>query len=150
MKEFNSKEEVQEYLNHDKIKCLECGQLFSFLPNHLRRKHNLTADEYREKYNLPTTTPLAGLEYRAKHRAKFQNLVDTGRMTFNHLADAVEKARNAGRGTRRDFDLKEQADIAKAIPHEQLPPGSKLADGKDADRRREYQREYRRKKKAKD
>lgn len=49
----------------DAITCLECGARLQSLGKHLRR-HGLTGDEYREKYNLPLTTALQSLRARAR------------------------------------------------------------------------------------
>ncbi|UIP28910.1 MucR family transcriptional regulator [Photobacterium sp. TLY01] len=143
---FTSAEEVAEYLSHEHIKCLECGRTFAFLPHHIRRTHHMTSEEYREKYNLPVSAPLAGQTYRAQQREKLLRMRTEGRIDTKHLASASDIARTAGRGQRRDFDLAAQAERASQIPHEQLPPGAKRADGRDADRAREYQRKYRNRK----
>lgn len=141
--QFSSKADVAAYLNHEKIECLECGRRYQFLPVHLKRAHRLNAEEYRERHNLPTGTPLAGLGYRQTQRDKLNRMIADGTLTHDHLPAAVEQARRAGRGQRRDYDLAEQGEIAKRINHPQLPPGAKRADGRDADRARQYQREYR-------
>ncbi|MFT6925465.1 MAG: hypothetical protein ACJAZP_001045 [Psychromonas sp.] len=79
---------------------------------------------------------MAGLSYRAAHRDKINRMVADGSLNHEHLIDANEKARSAGRGDRRDFDLAEQADLAASIPHKQLPTGAKRANGRDADHAR--------------
>ncbi|GKX44557.1 hypothetical protein SOASR015_35910 [Pectobacterium carotovorum subsp. carotovorum] len=115
MKRINNRDELNEYLNHDKIECLECGRRFSFLPVHLKRIHQMTADEYRDRHNLPVSAPLAGLSYRAAHRDKLARMVQSGEFNYSHLNAASKAAKNAGRGVRRDFDLAEQAERAKPI-----------------------------------
>ncbi|MEQ9844602.1 MucR family transcriptional regulator [Pectobacterium brasiliense] len=115
MKRINSRAELNDYLNHDKIECLECGKRFSFLPTHLRKSHGMSATEYRERFNLPVSTPLAGLSYRASHRDKLQQMVRDGDFDYSHLPVAEKSARRAGRGKRRDFDLAEQSDRARPI-----------------------------------
>lgn len=146
MRRINSKAEAMEYISTDKIKCFECGKTFSLLANHLKKAHRMTVEEYRVKFNIPTGTPLAGKLYRDKHRDKMRRLIADGVVTHWHLADAVEKSKTSSRGERRDFDLAEQAERMKRnARHEErtFPPGSKRANGKDADREREYQRAYR-------
>jgi hypothetical protein len=140
---ITSKAEVLAYISGDKIECLECGKKFQTLGTHLLKVHGMNSAEYREKFNLPAETPLAGAKYRQMHREKMNRLIKTGVVTHWHLADAVEKARAAGRRERRDFDLEEQKTRMKRNSHYQdrtLPPGSKRADGRDADKLREYQR----------
>lgn len=141
--QFESARQVDEYLNHNEIECLECGRRFAFLPAHIKRMHGLDAAAYREKFNLPARSPLAGLLYRAAHRDKLKQQINSGQLTYDHLAAASDMARDAGRGQRTNYDLAEQAHRAENLPRQQLPTGARRADGRDADRAREYQREYR-------
>lgn len=146
MKAINSRSDVESYLNHDKIECLEClecGKRFSFLPGHINRAHQLTAEQYRESHNLPAGTPLAGLSYRKAHRDKLNKMILDGVIDYVHLPTAVASAVGAKRANRTSYDLNAQTQIAKNIQHEQLPPGAKRADGRDADNARDYQRAYR-------
>lgn len=66
-----------------------------------------------------------------------------GDLTYDHLPSAVDAARMAGRGERTQADLAAQAERARMIKQPQLPPGTRRADGRDADAAREYQRRYR-------
>lgn len=150
-KPFTSQTEVDAYANHDKIQCLLCGKRYSFLPTHLSRTHHVTADEYRQLFNINAGTALAGLLYRAKQREKIERLQAEGRLTYDHLADASEAARGADR-RKTDYQRKQQAELVREVkPYavNQLPSGAKRADGRDADRAREYQREYRRREEGK-
>jgi hypothetical protein len=67
MMKFETKEQVDEYLNSDEIECLICGRFFEFLGAHIR-DHNVSSEEYREKFGLPLGAPLAGKSYRQKHK----------------------------------------------------------------------------------
>jgi len=140
---IKSRKEVEQYLNSDKIECLECGKRFKFLPVHINRTHGLSAPEYRQRYNLPAGTPLAGLEYRRAQSDKLKRMIDAGTLTHDHLPNAVEAARKSERPRRTDYDLAEQSERAASIERDQLELGSRRKDGRDADRAREYQREYR-------
>ena len=66
-----------------------------------------------------------------------------GALTYEHLEDATNAAKLAGRGNRTQSDLERQAQLAKTIPRKQLPPGARRADGRDADKAREAQRRRR-------
>lgn len=144
---INSREDLEEYLNHEKIMCLECGKRFVFLPPHLSRSHQMTAIEYRDAYNIPAGAPLAGIEYRKKQSDKMKKMIGRGEIDYEHLPRAVEASLGSERASRRDYDIERQREIARNIERQQLPPGSKLASGKDADKAREYQRKYRAKNK---
>lgn len=130
----------------DTIKCLICGRALKFLPPHLRRAHGLSADEYRVQYDLPAGLPLAGESYREVHRRKMARMHAAGALTYDHLPRAVEASRSAtDRPKRGASRIKQIATISATKPWEvrQLPPGAKRADGRDADRAREYQRKRR-------
>lgn len=131
--------------NHDGddlIQCLECGRWFDQIGSHLTRVHGIAAREYRQKQRLPASYSLASPAYRERRRMETQARLADGTLKPDPLA-ASEAARTAGRGHRTAEDLARQAEIARAIPHEQLPPGAKRADGRDADRAREAQRRRR-------
>lgn len=55
----------------DKIECKLCGQWYIYLAPHLRWKHNLTVDEYREDFGLNRTQPLCTPTLSEKHRRHF-------------------------------------------------------------------------------
>lgn len=120
-KRINNRSELDEYLAHDKIECLECGKRFSFLANHITKIHRMSVSYYRDKFNIPAMAPLAGVLYRQKHREKLQRIVDEGKIDYSHLSTATELAVGAERTQRRDFDLAEQSERASKIEHEKLP-----------------------------
>ncbi len=130
------------------ILCRICGRGFRFLPTHLRKAHEMTAAEYREMFDLPAGEPLASESYRAAHVEKMRRMQVDGRITYDHLPEAVAAARDADRPAKRGADRDAHAERMQVVrPWEvnQLPPGAKRADGRDADRAREYQRAYRQK-----
>lgn len=125
------------------VKCRICGKSFAFLPPHLVRGHGVAVDDYRREYEIPAGEPLCSDDYSAAHAEKIRRLQASGALTYDHLPQATDAARKAGRGERTAADLAAQSERAKLIPRVTLPPGAKRADGRDADRAREYQREYR-------
>src|SRR5262249_42646692 len=50
---------VKKSILNDHLVCLECGKSFSLLKRHLRSDHQLTPGQYRQKWELPTSYPLA-------------------------------------------------------------------------------------------
>lgn len=112
---FKTRAEAEAYISGDKLECLECGKYFVLLEKHLRVAHAMTSEEYKQKYNIPVSIPLAGAGYREKQRLKMLRLQESGVIDYSHLGKASEKARTAGRGERRDFDLKQQAEFMKSI-----------------------------------
>jgi predicted transcriptional regulator len=49
----------------DHVVCLECGASLKMLKRHLAEGHDMTPDEYRAKWGLPPTYPMAAPEYSA-------------------------------------------------------------------------------------
>jgi len=50
----------------DYIVCLEDGQRFKMLKGHLRASHNMSPEEYRDKWGLPADYPMVAPRYREK------------------------------------------------------------------------------------
>lgn len=50
---FTTREEVDEYLGGEQIQCLMCGKMYKQLSFHLSRIHEMTTDEYKERFGLP-------------------------------------------------------------------------------------------------
>lgn len=57
--------------NGERVQCHICGRWFIYLAPHLRWKHNLTCDEYREDFGLNRTQPLCAESLSEKHRRHF-------------------------------------------------------------------------------
>lgn len=76
----------------DRIKCLECGKWYIFLPPHLRGTHGMTAEEYRERHGLNMTEPLAGPDYRERASKRFTALGTGAAYRHNLRSDAARRA----------------------------------------------------------
>lgn len=53
----------------DKIQCLECGKFFDFLAPHIRKSHQMSTFEYRDRWNIPRQQALASNSHRDNCRA---------------------------------------------------------------------------------
>lgn len=58
--QFQSLAEVDAWLDHERIECLECHKLFEHLGRHLPLIHAMTAEEFRAKYGIPHNRGLVG------------------------------------------------------------------------------------------
>ncbi len=56
---FTKKKEVDDYLSGEKVVCLLCGKSYKALVSHLS-VHNITVEEYRERYGISQTKGLVG------------------------------------------------------------------------------------------
>lgn len=145
-KPFVSMDEVAKYISGNLIQCLECGRHYRQLTRKHLQTHGLTHNEYRDKWGLPRGTPLMGKESRRKRSLIARQLIDQGAIDYSHLPRAVEASRTASRGRHVPAVKEEQSRLMSELrpgDWSMLPAGSKRADGRDAERAREYQRAYR-------
>ena len=56
---------IKKSIGTDFIICLEDGRKFKSLKRHLRTKYNMSAEEYRAKWNLPKDYPMVAPSYAA-------------------------------------------------------------------------------------
>ncbi len=54
---------VRKSVQDDQITCLECGGAFKSLKRHLMTHHNLSPEEYREKWDLAADYPMVAPAY---------------------------------------------------------------------------------------
>ena len=54
---------VKKSVAHDYIVCLEDGKKFKSLKRHLRTQYNMSPEDYREKWGLPTDYPMVAPNY---------------------------------------------------------------------------------------
>jgi predicted transcriptional regulator len=54
---------VRASIKENHLVCLEDGMKFTSLKRHLKTKHGMTPDEYRAKWNLPSTYPMVAPSY---------------------------------------------------------------------------------------
>lgn len=89
MSKFETLDEVREYLSAPRIVCLECGKRFGKLHLHLLKKHNVSCDDYREKYGIPYSFGLVGISTLEKLQSNFAKTIESGAI---NIAETREKA----------------------------------------------------------
>ena len=55
---FKTRRDVERYFQGKTIECLHCGQRFRRLAGHLTAKHEMSVDEYRIRFGLPSSRGL--------------------------------------------------------------------------------------------
>ncbi len=60
---------VKKSVADHEITCLECGSKYKSLKRHIMSSHELTPEQYREKWNLPADYPMVAPEYAATRSA---------------------------------------------------------------------------------
>jgi|SRR5580698_1355167 predicted transcriptional regulator len=89
----------------DHIVCLEDGKKLKMLKRHLMTDHQLTPDQYRERWGLPRDYPMVATDYAAK-RSALAKKIGLGRKPARLPARLVAKAApKAARGTRKSGRL---------------------------------------------
>ena len=84
--------DIKRSVRNDHVVCLECGKHFSMLKRHLNTDHQLTPQEYRQKWGLPLTYPVVAPDY-AKTRSALAKKIGLGRK--------AESKKRAGRKSAR-------------------------------------------------
>ena len=69
---------VRASVHQDHLVCLDCGRHFSMLKRHLMSDHNLTPEQYRERWQLSPTYPVVAPAY-AKTRSALAKRIGLGR-----------------------------------------------------------------------
>ena len=77
---------VKKSVISDHLVCLDCGKHFSMIKRHLMADHNLTINQYRERWELPSSYPMVAPDY-AKVRSALAKKIGLGRKSA-----AVKKA----------------------------------------------------------
>ena len=62
-----------------RVVCLDCGRSFSMLKRHLMTDHQLTPEQYRQRWGLPISYPLVAPDY-AKMRSALAKKIGLGRL----------------------------------------------------------------------
>lgn len=107
---FSSKEEAEAHHNHEYVQCLECGKLFSSVGTHARLAHNMTALEYREKWQIMKKIPISGFAKRRQHSEFIRQKIASGEVDPMALAQAMHEA-NVLNGRKKPFGTKYIAEM---------------------------------------
>ena len=67
----------------DHIVCLDCGKHFSMLRRHLMTDHKMTPQQYRQRWDLPSTYPMVAPDY-AKTRSTIAKKIGLGQRIRRH------------------------------------------------------------------
>jgi MucR family transcriptional regulator, transcriptional regulator of exopolysaccharide biosynthesis len=68
---------VKRSVSPSRVVCLDCGRSFSILKRHLMTDHQLTPQQYRQRWALPVSYPLVAPNY-AKTRSALAKKIGLG------------------------------------------------------------------------
>ena len=111
-RQFKTKEEIEEYFSGDRIQCLICNKWYKEIGWHLKAKHELSCDEYKEMFGLPWSRGLVSEDLHNKKSDIAKELSACGRIGqhFN-VEDFREKRNKVLRKPVQPF----QSDFAKKL-----------------------------------
>jgi predicted transcriptional regulator len=69
---------IKQSVRADHIVCLECGKQFSMVKRHLANDHQMTPEQYRQRWGLQASYPLVAPNY-AKVRSALAKKIGLGR-----------------------------------------------------------------------
>ena len=69
---------IKKSVRPDYIICLDDGKKFKTLKRHLRTTYNMSPEEYRAKWNLPSDYPMVAPKY-AEYRSELAKKIGLGR-----------------------------------------------------------------------
>ena len=69
---------IKQSVKPEYIVCLDDGKKLKMLKRHLRTAYNMTPDDYRKRWGLPSDYPMVAPTY-AKHRSKLAKKIGLGR-----------------------------------------------------------------------
>ena len=84
---------IRSSVKRDHIVCLEDGLKFKTLKRHLREKYDLTPDEYRKRWGLPSDYPMTAPGY-SEARRKLAKDRGLGRKKGDTMAKLAERKAN--------------------------------------------------------
>jgi hypothetical protein len=122
---FGTKAEIDDYFCGNKVQCLLCGKWFKTLHQHLGRTHDVTVDDYRERYGLPWRRGLCGAGTSEKIS---KNMLKRRRRGFRPPIELAQK-KSVQASTRRP----DQPFLVKAKTESLKPIIKKLRKYKDSD-----------------
>ena len=85
---------IKASVRPDHLVCLDCGKHFSMLKRHLMTDHQLTPDQYRQRWQLSLSYPMAAPAY-AKTRSALAKRFGLGRKGSARRKVTGRKARRS-------------------------------------------------------
>jgi len=124
---FKTVAEIGKYYSGDRIQCLVCGKWFKELGWHLKKKHEMSCDEYKEKYGLPWARGLVSEELHIRRSDIAKKLTASGKIAQKFDVDEFRKLRNQKQAKPPQPFLKDimrkTGRAALAIHRNPCPPG---------------------------
>lgn len=79
----------------DKIQCRECGKFFDFLAPHVSKTHQISLENYRERWGIPRQQPMASISHRNNCRANVMARIKRGDLCPEEQVKMMQQAYKA-------------------------------------------------------
>ncbi|MER8406419.1 MucR family transcriptional regulator [Mesorhizobium sp. M1307] len=106
---------IKKSVTPDFIICLEDGKKFKSLKRHIGTHYNLSPDQYRQKWNLPSDYPMVAPNYTAT-RSALAKSIGLGRKAAVPAIAAAEKPKRAVRTAAATTAIKSPVRKARKAP----------------------------------
>ena len=95
----------QAGLSEDLVECRLCGRHWRSLGHHLVKSHDITANEYRDRFGFRRGTPLTGAATRARFSESARRTIDEGKLDAHYAgnADRAVEASKIGAAVKRQM-----------------------------------------------
>lgn len=100
-KPFETMEDVNAYFDAEKLTCLICGNEYHSLHVHLRNKHQIAADQYKERYGIPWRRGLISKSHKEKQATIMNEQRAKGILPQAPSSSHIEKLIEASKNNRR-------------------------------------------------
>lgn len=114
---FTSIKEVHTYLDGEKVACLLCGRQYAALGGHITRIHQMTSDDYRQRYGIPYKYGLASKKFRAHAARRMKQMRKDGVVPYKPTRATMEKMWEARRNRRPITAVTQQQNRDKLRGH---------------------------------
>lgn len=97
---FTEIKNVLAYLDGEKVACLLCGRQYAALGGHITRVHEMTSDDYRERFGIPYKYGLASKKFRENASRRLKKMRKDGVVPYQPTRATMEKMWEARRNRR--------------------------------------------------
>ena len=109
----------------ERLQCHICGRWYKGLGNHAFKTHDLTADDYRDKFGLRWTTALLAPESSARLSASIVRIMDLDRLA--KIRAGAKHSKGEGRSRRLESKLDPRYQTAQSNAFQSLRDGFERA-----------------------
>ncbi len=97
---FTQVKQIKEYFDHEKLQCLLCGREYHNLGLHITGGHKISHDEYKDRFGIPWSYGLAGMNFKTGASKRLKKLRKLGKIAQSPSKEHMKKLHTAGKKNR--------------------------------------------------